>query len=276
MNSRNNEAVKDRWIFIYIYPVFSFLVVHIGNENTFLQLLRIPSYYSDVLLALVCSAAFGFYIRRMFHKLDSLYSWQQDKKNILQRVLLKGLVLPVLLILSIEIVYLEFFLGINISESSIFILEFPVILGFCLIVNLLYLLLYLRKSIDELSGQAEVKGREYKSDFIVRRGATSSKVNIGDIAYFFVEEKVTFIVTRTGQKFLMHTPLDELERIISPSVFFRLNRQYIVNRQAVIHFEKTQTRRLKVKLEHGTSDDLFVSKARAGTFEAWLSSPVKA
>jgi hypothetical protein len=47
------NTVNDKWMFWGLYPAIALLAVHIGNANTFAQLLKIPSYYTDVLFSLM-------------------------------------------------------------------------------------------------------------------------------------------------------------------------------------------------------------------------------
>ncbi|SMO91298.1 hypothetical protein SAMN06265379_11438 [Saccharicrinis carchari] len=63
---KDKTGVNDRWMFIWVYPVLALLAVHIGNDNTFDQLLHIPSYYSDIAFALTCVYLTGWYFRVLF------------------------------------------------------------------------------------------------------------------------------------------------------------------------------------------------------------------
>src|SRR5690606_6060433 len=115
-------------------------VVHIGNENSIGELLRIPSYYSDLLLALSCSIGLGFYIK----KLNTwLYQKMDGNKELRKRVLFQsvfGIIVPSTVICGIEILYL-YILHIKIGESSIFYLELPLILLLTLLINLIFMVL---------------------------------------------------------------------------------------------------------------------------------------
>ena len=55
--------ISDSWMFFYVCPLLAILVVHIGNENSFAQLISIPSYYSDLVLAICCSYLLGLYVK---------------------------------------------------------------------------------------------------------------------------------------------------------------------------------------------------------------------
>ncbi|WP_354004836.1 LytTR family DNA-binding domain-containing protein [Olivibacter sp. 47] len=66
--------------------------------------------------------------------------------------------------------------------------------------------------------------------------------------------------------------VDELESILDPSLFFRANRQFIINRAAVQMAEHFFNRRLIVKLSVETPERIVVSKVKASDLLAWLAS----
>ncbi|MEQ8242299.1 hypothetical protein, partial [Fulvivirga sp.] len=72
--------INDRWIFIFIYPLFVIFVCHVGNDNSLSHLLTVPSYYTDLLLAVVCTYGAGFYWKILFARLDAKFDWYTNLK----------------------------------------------------------------------------------------------------------------------------------------------------------------------------------------------------
>ena len=127
------------------------------------------------------------------------------------------------------------------------------------------LLAELRKSIVAETPQAP---REY---FLVRQGQRLISVNVDEIAYFYSEERLTFIKTVDGKSHVIDYTLEELEKQVEATRFFRANRKYLVERKSisnvVIHFNG----KLKVILKQPPKeDDVIVSRERAGDFKKWL------
>jgi hypothetical protein len=276
-NDGSAKRVNDRWIFLFVYPVIALLSVHIGNDNTFQELLHIPSYYSDLLLAFSCVYGLGWYYRWFFFRLRQKFNREmQMRKRIIAQVIL-GVIFPVASIIGLEMLYLIFFLDIPIRTSSIFYLELPVAGTFCIALNLLYYLLYFREHNLELKQRLErhkeafpENEKKHKKDFIVTRGFRTFPISEDNIAYFLVSEKSTFLVTTDNKRYLIGNTLDQLEKIVQPEHFFRLNRQIIANRRSIQSYSHTESRKLRIELSPEPGMQAFVPKTRSSRFIRWF------
>ncbi len=85
------SETTNKWVAITSYPMLAILVVHVGNENSFKELLEIPSYYTDLLLALGCSCAVGLYINKLIRWMDAKITWNVAFKKRLAAQLLLGI-----------------------------------------------------------------------------------------------------------------------------------------------------------------------------------------
>lgn len=270
-------SVNDRWLFWAIYPLMALLAVHIGNENSFAQLLRIPSYYSDLLLALICTYGVGLYYRALFKRIDQRFSWDEALRSRLGWHLVHGLALPTLVIVGVEILYLVLLLEIPLQDSSVFYLEMPIIATFCVLINLLYFGLYFRKHNAQLAMELRREKEKvapvtlaYKEHFTVDQGPRSIHLSAADVAYFVMKQKAMLMVTKEGSEHLYDGSLEKVNEEVSPHDFFRLNRQVIAHRKAIASYERTDTRKLLVHLNPEANDAVFVSKSRATEFLKWM------
>lgn len=124
------------------------------------------------------------------------------------------------------------------------------------------------KALEELLQKSAPK--EYKKRFILKQNDQISILQVEEIAYFYSEDKVTFIVNRNGKKFLSDYSLDSLEEQLDPKCFFRLSRGCIASIQAVKSVSKHFNSRLKIKLEPAFVEDILVSRIRVPDFLSWL------
>lgn len=269
----NPSPLSDKWIFL-LCPLLALAAVHIGNDNTPRELIGMPTYYSDLALALF--AAFGcvLYLRRLYIYLNRAYGWHFSSRNRLFLQALGGVVLPTVAILTIEVIYL-IIIGIDLKESSFLYLELPLVFIFCTLINLIYTMLYHRKSLLELkqSGEGwkpEVTNRTGLGYYSVQSGATMLNIPAERVAYFIVLEKQTFLVTIEGKRYLYPSPVSKLAEILPAENFFRLNRQVIATRSSIRQYENTGTRRLTVDLDPSPGVPVYVAKARAAAFGRWL------
>ncbi len=104
---------------------------------------------------------------------------------------------------------------------------------------------------------------------LAQRGPTYQPVAIADIAYFFSESKLTFLVTRTGEKCLVNEPLTTLATGLAPTEFFRLNRNFLAHASAVKSFSSVGKGRLAVQLLPRPAEEVLVSQENAADFRAW-------
>jgi hypothetical protein len=278
MNNSNerqhNHSVKDRELFLFVYPVIAFLVVHIGNDNSFSELIRIPSYYTDLLLAFTGTYSAGFYLRWLNIRLEMRFDWQTALRSRLVAQFLFGIFIPVIALVGIELIYLALVPGIIFAETSVFYLELPLITIFCGLINLIYLFLYSRKHHSDLSIHFQDQNQQhiaYKKSFVIHAGTKSRNIPVAEIAWFIVSQKVTFLTTVDGNQYLYNDTLERIKDELDPDVFFQLNRQLVASRESIHSFERTETRKLKVELHPAHTDPVFVSKTKATSFLNWLN-----
>jgi DNA-binding LytR/AlgR family response regulator len=110
----------------------------------------------------------------------------------------------------------------------------------------------------------------YKNRFLVKSGDRIQTIEIQDIRYFFSEDKVTLLQTGQGRKFIVDYTLDEIENLINPALFFRLNRKYISSIQAIKAIHTYSNSRLKIQLENSDDNDILVSREKIPLFKSWL------
>lgn len=113
---------------------------------------------------------------------------------------------------------------------------------------------------------------EYKSSLLVHYQGKIIPIKTVEIAYIHSENGVTGLCTFQNKRYSVAYTLDELERHLSPKVFFRANRQFIVHRESILNVEHYFTRRLTVQLTSDTLEPVIVSKGKASEFLRWLES----
>lgn len=110
---------------------------------------------------------------------------------------------------------------------------------------------------------------EYKATLLVHYQSKIIPVKTDDISFIHSENSLTILYTEQ-KKYNIQQPLDELETQLNPQKFFRANRQFILNREAVLNVEHYFTRRLVVRLRQNTPETIIISKVKAPDFLKWL------
>lgn len=113
-------------------------------------------------------------------------------------------------------------------------------------------------------------GKEYKKRFIVKKGNQFKSYSIENIAYFMAEDGLIFLVTKDNLKSPIEYSIDQLEEILDPILFFRINRKYMVSVEAVKEIHSYFNSRLLLKLNPSQEENVIVSRERTSNFKNWL------
>ena len=113
---------------------------------------------------------------------------------------------------------------------------------------------------------------EYRQKFMVRLNDKILPIPVNDIAYFLSEDKVTWMFTSDGSKYVMDQSLDVLSSQLSPSRFFRISRGCIIASSAVQSIIKLQGGRLKINAVPRSGPEILVSRSRSEDFLQWLEN----
>jgi DNA-binding LytR/AlgR family response regulator len=111
---------------------------------------------------------------------------------------------------------------------------------------------------------------EYKSRFMVTVGTTLRSIEVTQIAYFYSDEKITFLVTHEGKRLPIDFSLDKLAEILDPQRFFRISRQFLVGFDAIENVHTYFKGKLKLDLKPKINLEAFVVSDRMTDFKVWL------
>jgi DNA-binding LytR/AlgR family response regulator len=114
--------------------------------------------------------------------------------------------------------------------------------------------------------------KKYKNKFVMNVGEHIKVFTTEDIQCFYSMEKYIFLQNNSGRDYAINYSLDQLEDLLDPSMFFRINRKFIVSSSAISDIISLSNSRLQVKLNLNESDDLVVSREKVQDFKKWLES----
>lgn len=112
--------------------------------------------------------------------------------------------------------------------------------------------------------------REYKKRFSVKVGQHLKLINIDDIECFYSENKGTYLYTSEGRNYLLDNTLDDLKEELEPQTFFRINRKFYININAIKDMVSYTNSRLQIKLNTYHEQDVIVARERVKDFKLWL------
>ena len=124
--------------------------------------------------------------------------------------------------------------------------------------------------LDNIEQAIQMLTRKYKSRFVIKVGEHLRSVEVTDVLFFVSIEKTTFCCTRENRKNILDFTLDELEDMLDPDSFFRINRKYIVSASAIQDMISYTNSRLKLILKNSDDSDVIVARERVQEFKEWL------
>ncbi len=111
-----------------------------------------------------------------------------------------------------------------------------------------------------------------KARILVKKGDEYVSLAVQDIAYFYRFDTVIFVVDASGKKFICDRNLSMLESELDETMFFRANRQYLININFVRGFKVFEKVKLEVFLRIPHADhQIIISQKTAPLFKKWVS-----
>lgn len=113
----------------------------------------------------------------------------------------------------------------------------------------------------------------YKRDFLISSGSRDKEYAITDVDIVLIELKNEnlLITTSKGVFYFFDYSIEQIESMLDPIHFFRINRQMIVNRKYIIEMHRTSNRQLQIFISIHTKVILLVSRRKVSDFIKWFN-----
>lgn len=115
-----------------------------------------------------------------------------------------------------------------------------------------------------------INGRK-KTRLLVKRGLENIAVLLEDIALIYTQNKLVYVIDRFSKKYLSDKTLSELEEELDDAIFFRVNRQYIININFVKSFKSYEKVKLLIDISiPEINHSIVISQETAPAFRKWM------
>lgn len=262
-------------------PILGLMYRHIGEPSPLIHLLRDPVYYVDLVVCIATVWAVWQLAKLILQRLDKHYSWMN---NFFQRLVIQLIVIygfSVFFTLMVTFIYNDMLMykyrhqlyDINFA----FVIDIPVSLLMLTIIQLLYYALYLQENhkyeLKQLQNATVGKDTPtaIRKNVLAYFGKSLLPIALEDIAYFHKVGEVTLVRNFDNQDYRIDQTLEQLQTMMSVKNFYRLNRQILVNMDAVKEVKSDASSKLLVTLEPGYAEVVTVSRKKASEFKHWLN-----
>lgn len=124
----------------------------------------------------------------------------------------------------------------------------------------------------QLFEQIKTLSKPYKKSFLVHFRDKLIPVETAKIGWFYTAHEIVYANTIDGHQYSIEFTMEQLEQQLEPSIFFRANRQFIINRDALTEVDFYFNGRLSLKMKPEPPEKILISKARVPEFKKWMDS----
>lgn len=119
--------------------------------------------------------------------------------------------------------------------------------------------------------QVAIEGpKMFKKSVLIRHRESYIPLAIEKIMLFILENEVVFAWDINHQKYPVFKSMDELESTIDSESFYRINRQTLINRQAIVELQPYFNRKMVVRVAVKLHEQLIVSRLKVSPFLKWI------
>ncbi|MEO1051622.1 MAG: LytTR family DNA-binding domain-containing protein [Bacteroidota bacterium] len=118
---------------------------------------------------------------------------------------------------------------------------------------------------------ANLHQKSHKTRFMVKLGEHIRSITVDRIALFFAEGRTVTLLTTDKRKFIVDYKMEDLESLLDPTLFNRVNRTFIVNINAISDVLVYSNSRLKVSTHPEFDKEIIVSREKVPQFKEWFN-----
>ncbi|WP_299385749.1 LytTR family DNA-binding domain-containing protein [uncultured Lacinutrix sp.] len=247
----------------FVLIIFSLAVNHLATHDNFIdsESYRFPieGFLSTIvlfiLIGIITNLNFKFYKKKYF-----------SKKIELATIL--WFMVSTLGYITIMYIPVNIILNIVVGGQTVF---YYLLIGLLITLLLSFIFISILYAPDIYSlYKLSIKDAE----ITIESGAKTTKLTYKNIACFYSENKIVYTVKNDGTTINTGFTLNELEEKINDQLFFRANRQIIINKDAVDQIEKIENGKLNIRLKASIKNDAItkinISRYKRKAFMSWI------
>ena len=118
----------------------------------------------------------------------------------------------------------------------------------------------------------EENSKKINKTFLTKKGKDFILLTADNIPAFYTDNKITFAYDNSGKKFMINLTLIELENSLDPGIFFRANRQYLINRNFINKIRQSDEGRFEIIIDSTEPLHIDINQQKFSKFRNWIES----
>ncbi len=123
---------------------------------------------------------------------------------------------------------------------------------------------------EELATLIQTEKKEYRKRFLIQSNESFFHIPIDEIALFYSMRGITFAVTFEKREYPVNFSLENLKEQLNPELYFKVNRQIIINIKSIKRVHSYFNGKLKLVTQPSHSEDIVIGKDKSAAFKRWL------
>lgn len=127
------------------------------------------------------------------------------------------------------------------------------------------------KKLHKVLTKVVQKHKKYKSTFLIKQGESLVPIEVKNFAFFNIKSGIVKGTTFNKDTIIITNSMSDLEAALNPTQFYRINRQFIVQRNAISSINYSFNKKLTVIICPKYDEPIVISNAKSKAFKLWMS-----
>lgn len=126
--------------------------------------------------------------------------------------------------------------------------------------------------LDGLLNLINSQRKTYKTTYLVSLRDQLIPIKTASFAYIYIDEGIVKGVTTENKTYIIDKKLEDIENDLDPTFFYRVNRQFIVHKDAIANIKYYFNGKLILNISPTFKEQIIISKAKSSEFKKWINS----
>ncbi len=247
--------------------LLAFFIISLGQMDDLFMVVMHPGFASDLFFVSLLHFIVISYIVIIHNWLERSYPIRSRTSVRMVHQAWWGWIIPSLISFGLGYAYLRIAFGYVVSETSFYFYEYPISVVILAAINMVLIIITALRKPNPADPRTEKKRA-----LVLNQGDSKVPVPIEEIACILKEGDFNLVYTFDLRQFVISESLDLTYDQLDAALFFRANRQSIINYKVCGPFRVNRAGKLDLSLSVPVGKEISISQKRAQDFKRWIKS----